>query len=111
MTDLKITKDRVLEAAKSCPQANAVLKKLFPEAFEDDLSGLHMKKFYWNYHGNPDKSKTCVVLVGPKRERLFTLFFPGQNASTYPIVILDYIGTVNGYIDKKSFLSCWAPLD
>ena len=111
MTELKITKERVLEAAKSCPQADAVLKKLFPEAFADDVSDLHMKKFYWNLCGNADKSKTCVALVGPKRETLFTKFFPGHVVSTYPIVILDYSGTVNGYADRKSFLSCWSPLD
>lgn len=31
--ELKITVDRVREAAKSCPQAKAVLTRLFPEVF------------------------------------------------------------------------------
>lgn len=34
--ELKITKERVLEAANSCAQAKGVLKKIFPEVFEDD---------------------------------------------------------------------------
>lgn len=34
--ELKITKERVLEAANSCAQAKEVLKKIFPEVFEDD---------------------------------------------------------------------------
>lgn len=111
MIELKIFKDRVLNAALSCPQADAVLKKLFPEAFREDFSDLHMKKFYWNLQGNPDKSKTCVVLTGPKRESLFKFFFSSQNISTYPIINLDSNGIVNGYTDRESFLSYWKSLD
>lgn len=33
--ELKITKDRVLAAAKSCSTAREVLTKLFPEAFKE----------------------------------------------------------------------------
>ncbi len=32
--ELKITKEKVLEAAKGCPSANGVLKTLFPDAFK-----------------------------------------------------------------------------
>ncbi len=32
--ELKITSERVQEAAKSCPDAKRVLEKLFPEEFE-----------------------------------------------------------------------------
>lgn len=32
--ELKITKEKVLEAAKCCPQSKATLEKLFPEVFE-----------------------------------------------------------------------------
>ena len=32
--ELKVTKERVLEAAKLCPTASEVLKGLFPEAFD-----------------------------------------------------------------------------
>jgi len=33
--ELKITKERVLEAAKHCTSSKSVLEKLFPEAFEE----------------------------------------------------------------------------
>jgi len=36
--ELKITPDKVLSAAKKCPQAEAVLKEMFPEVFEEDKS-------------------------------------------------------------------------
>ena len=32
--ELKITKEKVLEAAKGCPSAEGVLKTLFPDAFK-----------------------------------------------------------------------------
>jgi len=32
--ELKTTKDRILEAAQNCPQAEQTLKTLFPEMFE-----------------------------------------------------------------------------
>lgn len=36
MTNLEITKDKVLKAAKTNPCAKEVLETLFPEAFEDE---------------------------------------------------------------------------
>lgn len=36
--ELKITKEKVLEAAKSCPNAKEVLNKLFPECFENNVN-------------------------------------------------------------------------
>jgi hypothetical protein len=35
--ELRITKDRVIEAANECPDATKVLKTLFPEAFSKKL--------------------------------------------------------------------------
>jgi hypothetical protein len=34
---LTVTKDRVLEASKKCPQAKEVLKSMFPEVFEEKM--------------------------------------------------------------------------
>jgi len=34
--ELKITKEKVLEASKGCPEAKKTLETLFPEAFEDE---------------------------------------------------------------------------
>ena len=34
MKELKITKEKVLEASKQCEQAREVLEAMFPEAFE-----------------------------------------------------------------------------
>ena len=36
MSEIKITKERILEAAKGCSQAKPTLKTLFPEVFKDD---------------------------------------------------------------------------
>lgn len=36
--ELKITKEKVLEAAQKCSKAKETLKTLFPEVFEDDKS-------------------------------------------------------------------------
>jgi hypothetical protein len=38
MTELKITKERILEAASKCSTAKETLKTLFPEAFESKWS-------------------------------------------------------------------------
>ena len=106
-TELKITKERVLVAAKSCPDADRILKKLFPEAFEEDVSDMHMKRFHWR----GDKSKTCIVLTGPSRVKLFQLFFPGQVVGSFLIVNLSYDGSVNGYASRRSFLENWERID
>jgi len=36
MNELTINKEKVLEAAKTCPDAAKVLKTLFPEVFKDE---------------------------------------------------------------------------
>ena len=105
--ELKITKERVVEAAKSCPQADAVLKELFPEAFVDDLSDMHMKKFI----NLRDKSLSCFVLVGPRRILLFKYGFPAQNVDGFQIVTVDSNGSINGYMNRTCFLSAWKPAE
>ena len=35
--ELKITKEKVIEAANSCPTAKAVLEKMFPEVFSSPM--------------------------------------------------------------------------
>ena len=37
MSELKITKDRVLAAAEKCPQAKETLKELFPDVFDNSV--------------------------------------------------------------------------
>lgn len=49
MKNLKITKERVLEAANSCSDAKSVLKKLFPEVFESDFE---VGKWYYDIYEN-----------------------------------------------------------
>jgi hypothetical protein len=46
MNELKITKERVLEAAEDCSAAKSVLKKLFPEAFVEPIKPLHIDCFF-----------------------------------------------------------------
>ena len=38
MSELKITKEKVLEAATKCSEAKKVLETLFPEAFDECIT-------------------------------------------------------------------------
>lgn len=54
---LEIEKDKVLEAANTCPEAEKVLKTLFPQIFaEDDLA--IQKDAFTDYH-DQDLAKFC----------------------------------------------------
>lgn len=54
---LEIEKDKVLEAAKACPESEKVLKTLFPQIFaEDDLA--IQKDAFTDYH-DQDLAKFC----------------------------------------------------
>jgi hypothetical protein len=55
--ELKITKERVLAAAKECSNAGQVLKKLFPEVFEDDIPKIDWGKLTTSLYDN-------VVCIG-----------------------------------------------
>jgi hypothetical protein len=55
--ELKITKERVLAAAKECSNAGQVLKKLFPEVFEDDIPKIDWGKLTTSFGDN-------VVCIG-----------------------------------------------
>ncbi len=46
--ELKVEKDRVVEAAKICPDAKKVLQTLFPEAFSSEEPGGKVRSFYKN---------------------------------------------------------------
>jgi hypothetical protein len=53
MSKIETTKERVLEAAKKCPDAKNVLESLFPDAFEDntilcEIGGLFFRRKYPN---------------------------------------------------------------
>jgi hypothetical protein len=53
--ELKVTDDKVREAAKSCPDAARVLKMLFPEAFKDDryiMRDIEGIITFFDRHGN-----------------------------------------------------------
>ncbi len=65
--ELKITKDKVLEAAAKCPQAKETLKTLFPDVFDENkltikVDGIHIGEdaaaFVWIGDENPN----CLVL-------------------------------------------------
>jgi hypothetical protein len=56
MSELKITKEKVLEAAKGCKDAEKVLKTLFPEVFEDDKY-IDLKTNELNFNRSYDKSE------------------------------------------------------
>lgn len=53
--ELKITKEKVLEASESCPDAKGVLKTLFPEAFKEKEKWVDITnetKLEWDNHGD-----------------------------------------------------------
>lgn len=66
--ELKVTEEKILEAAKQCSSAERVLRAMFPEAFEGELfeflnEDKANKKFILSYTSNPlfianDISKT-----------------------------------------------------
>lgn len=52
MLEIKITKEKVLAAAEACPEAKEVLKKIVPEAFEDEWEDITHKVFcFLHEHG------------------------------------------------------------
>lgn len=77
MDELKITKEKVLEAASKCSQAKETLKTLFPEAFEDD------KKFINNILKNIEIRKT-----GNFREK--SIYLPFSDKIDYTIIKDDH---------------------
>jgi len=48
--ELKIKKERVLEIAESCEQANSILKKLFPEVFEEKEADDITEEIEWKLY-------------------------------------------------------------
>lgn len=65
-TELKITKERVLEAASKCEDARRTLKTLFPEVFENDkyfdLSKLSMDGQFLAPQSEDEATKLGIVL-------------------------------------------------
>ena len=52
-SNLTITKERVLKAAKKCESARVVLQELFPEVFEDEWESRGGGLSWWCF--DPDK--------------------------------------------------------
>ncbi len=67
---LKVTKERVLAAAKECPTADQTLRKLFPEAFLNE----------WR-----DVTAGCVLRIGPLTHSL-TIYHPGTERYLYRLI-------------------------
>jgi hypothetical protein len=63
--ELKVTKERVLKAANSCPTAKGVLEKLFPEAFVPNGSkwDIIIDGFRYCIYGSGNKSPQDVAEV------------------------------------------------
>ena len=62
MNELKITKERVLEAAEKCSDAKQILKTLFPEAFVGE-GIINNGRFYGlAIFGNPTASDNKAVI-------------------------------------------------
>lgn len=63
MSELKITKEKVLEAAAKCPTAKETLKTLFPEFFEKEALPIEIKN---NIVYVKDKPFVIGVRIGGK---------------------------------------------
>lgn len=95
--ELKITKERVLEAAKSCPTARGVLEQLFPDVFREKCFsiGQHfLVKKDGFYGGNTDE--------------VFILAMTGNKPTDKPVIRL--IGIETGMkLYEDPILYDWAP--
>lgn len=83
MNELKITKEKVLEAASNCPQAKETLKTLFPEVFKKEK--LNLQKDYQNsiiYPSIIPHLSDCFVISSPYKAELFEI-----NSTTYIRII------------------------
>lgn len=90
--ELKITKEKVLEAAKSCPDARGVLEKLFPEVFQE-------KCFSIGQH---------FLVKGDEGENIFILALTGNKPTDKPVIRLINIET-GRKLYEEPILYDWAP--
>lgn len=99
--DLKITDERVKEAAKNCPDADKVLRTLFPEAFVDKTFNTHKliakennPKSTWGvawsvYDNRPGRSSS--VVLEPRNQTADRIFL---NHAAYTFELVD--GGISG---------------
>lgn len=75
--ELKITKDKVLDAASKCSTAKATLQILFPEAFAEDPIISNGRMFGKELFGNPlmgsDRAMIEIRASGSYKNKAFWL--------------------------------------
>ncbi len=76
--ELKITKEKVLSAAKKCSQAKEVLKEMFPEVFEDDKY-LELKNSSFTSAGYKEPGYGDIIRVRQFGEFIGKAFWLNEN--------------------------------
>jgi hypothetical protein len=94
--ELKITEDKVKEVAASCPQAEAVLKKLFPSVFES-----------WHRKRVTNTFVTGVVFIGPIATALCKDYHPYVTPSKFAVLVDGVRRTLNCYKSLHELQQSW----
>lgn len=109
MNELKITSDRVIKAAESCPTAKKILTELFPEAFPKPLV-IPKPGEIW-IHNNPNNAtregKRLIIskepasfynFTGPMQEEAAIMFIFMNSGN----IAWDYVDTFQRNLYKIS---------
>lgn len=72
MSELKITKEKVIEAANKCNVAKETLKTLFPEVFEEEKTWRYGDIVESKHHGK------CII-VSIEYNRCYLIIINGDN--------------------------------
>jgi hypothetical protein len=106
---LKVTIAKVQAAAKKCPQADVVLREMFPEAFPPELKNLAPLQSRHN------ASYTGVAVTGPTAKKLLTAFYPSLAPQNYPVGVLYArpmaASITNFYPSVADLLAAWKMVD
>lgn len=101
---LMVVKERVLEAAKECPDTKRVLKKLFPEAFEEKELVL-----YWVDVGMTMTAIDCILYAYKEKIKgpVKVMLCGSQDAEGYMVVIINGPHKGSGdYLDMNDIIDC-----
>ena len=98
--ELKITAEKVLEAASKCETAKNVLKTMFPEVFEDDRA-------FVMHDGNRDFNKNVIVTDANRQH--FILSMIGRKFSLSPLYNWEIIDDAYEKYDKGESVKYLVP--
>jgi len=91
---LEISKDKVIEAAKTNASADKILRKLFPEVFKRDIhSGVR-----FIFYAHPGKVYTIIGFASNENLSKATLgFFAANEKYSGHVIVMDQFGIFNHF--------------